>query len=140
MATFTWGSETCALHLDFDEGRPVGVALAGPSTWSGPEIPPSCDAGRFQLLIEILAIEAGRSRNNTRMDQTVVGESLRYTDHEVITEGNWQVLIIRQSSPQFGLEVTTTLKQTDGVGGIRFGTEVLNRENPDLPSPASAPP
>lgn len=126
MSVFTWGSDACALHLDFDESRPVGVALAGRSAWSASGASDAQDTDRFQLLIEILAIEAGRSRNNTRMDQTVVGESLRYAGHEVGADGDWQVLTIRQTSSQFGLEVTTTLRQTDGAGGIRFATEVVN--------------
>lgn len=121
MSLHTWGNASFALALDLHPDRPVGAALRGPEHWqaAGAE-------AEWQPLVEVLAVEAGRARTNTRLDRTAIGESLRYTGHEESSDGSWRVFTVAQSSAAFGVEVVTELRQHSDVPAIRLVTTVRN--------------
>lgn len=77
-------------------------------------------------LVEILAAGHGRNASGPRYIETQIGRRLRYCDHTIVREGQWQTLSVDQRDDESGLRVTSVLRIHDECTALRAFTRVRN--------------
>ena len=87
-------------------------------------------------LAEVTAAGHGRNWSGGRLIDTSLGSRMRYRDHRVGHDGEWQVLTVELNDPETGLVAEVTYRSPDGIPVLRSqvvlrndGTTTLNLES-----------
>ena len=129
-----WADEALELAIEVDDDgmarlvRLAAGAVGEPAANAGNEatLAGRRGAGAGVPLVDVIVAGSGRAWSGRRYMESVVGQRLRYRDHEERRDGSWHELKVRLEDPAGGLRADAVYRVLEGRGALRSQARLTN--------------
>jgi alpha-galactosidase len=129
-----WADEALELVIEVDDDGMARLVRLAAGAVNEPAAIASSEArlagprrgGAGVPLVDVIVCGSGRAWSGRRYMESVVGQRLRYRDHEERRDGPWRELKVRLEDPAGGLRADAVYRVLEGRGALRSWARLTN--------------